>query len=127
MQYMLLIYEDESIYAAPEAYEAIVRQHVAFTEELARAGVLRGGAGLQPVETARTLRRSRGKPLVLDGPFAETKEQLGGYYLVETPDIVTALEWARRLPMAGDGAVEVRPLIDIGEARELERPRATAS
>lgn len=128
MQFMLLIYEDEAIYGGPasEALKSAIAAHVAFTDELARAGVLRGGAGLEPVDTARTLRRKSGAYHVIDGPFAETKEQIGGYYLIEAPDIEAALAWARKLPLLGDGSVEVRPLMKIGDARELERPAATA-
>ena len=113
MQYMLLIYEDESTYAAPGAMEAVVQAHMAYTEELAQAGVLRGGNGLEPVATAKTIRTGRGQHVVLDGPFAETKEQLGGYYLIEVAHLETAIEWARKIPMAGEGAVEVRPVIDM--------------
>ena len=109
---MLLIYEDESAYAEPEAYEAVLKAHMQFAGELAQAGVIRGGAGLKPVETATTVRRTAGRHTVHDGPFAETREQLGGYYLVEARDLDEALAWARRLPLAADGAVEVRPVID---------------
>ncbi|HEX8570193.1 MAG TPA: YciI family protein [Caulobacteraceae bacterium] len=124
MQYMLLIYEDEAIYDTAEKYEAVVAAHEQFAGELARLGVLRGGAGLEPVAKALTIRKVRGKHLVHDGPYAETKEQIGGYYLIDVPDVETALEWARKLPLGGDGSVEVRPLIDTGEARELEEPPA---
>ena len=122
MQYMLLIYEDEAIYEQPETLEAVIEAHGAFAAELARQGVLRGGAGLEPVARALTVRKVRGKHLVHDGPYAETKEQIGGYYLVEVADVEAALEIARRLPLAGDGSVEVRPLIPEGQARELEAP-----
>ena len=127
MQYMLMIYEDQQTYADAEAYEAILRQHQAFAGELAQAGVIRGGSELKEPETATTLRKAGGRYAVHDGPFAETKEQLGGYYLIEAPDLDAAIAWARKLPMAGDGAVEVRPLADAGEARELEREQAAAS
>ena len=124
MQYMLLIYEDEAIYDDPGKYEAVVEAHGAFAASLARRGVLRGGAGLEPVARALTVRKVRGQHLVHDGPYAETKEQIGGYYLIEVPDAETALAIARELPLPGDGSVEVRPLIDTGEARELEQGAA---
>ena len=117
MQYMLLIYEDEAVYGGPDsdAWRAAIEAHGAFTGELVRAGVLRGGAGLQPVETARTLRKKSGAYHVVDGPFAETKEQIGGFYLIEADDIEAALGWARKLPLHADGSVEVRPVLDTGE------------
>ena len=111
MQYMLLIYEDEGAYAEPEAFEAVLNAHNAYAGELAQAGVIRGGAGLKGRESATTLRRTAGAHTVHDGPFAETREQLGGYYLIDVPDLDAAMAWARKLPMAGDGAVEVRPVI----------------
>ena len=120
MQYMLLIYEDEAIYEEPGKYEEVVGLHEAFAAELARLGVLRGGAGLEPVARALTVRKVRGEHLVHDGPYAETKEQIGGYYLIEAADAQAALDIARKLPLAGDGSVEVRPLIETGVARALE-------
>ena len=115
MQFMLLIYEDEATYGDPEgeAMRSAVAAHTAYTEELARAGVLRGGAGLEPVDTARTLRRKSGAYNVVDGPFAETKEQIGGFYLIEAADHDAALAWARKLPLHGDGFVEVRPVLEM--------------
>jgi hypothetical protein len=93
MQYMLLIYENEADYAQPEAYEAILRAHQAYAGELAQAGVIRGGNGLKPVETATTVRKTGGRHTVHDGPFAETREQLGGYYVIEAADLDAALGW----------------------------------
>jgi hypothetical protein len=114
MQYMLLIYEDHSNYGGRDthAWRAIVEAHGAYAQELAQAGVIRGGAGLEPVDTARTLRKKGGGYHVVDGPFAETKEQFGGYYLIEAPDIEAALGWARKLPLHADGSVEVRPVLE---------------
>ena len=123
MQYMLLIYEDESAYAEPEAFEAILKAHNAYAGELAQAGVIRGGAGLKAPETATTIRRTAGAHTLHDGPFAETREQLGGFYIIEAPDLDAALAWARKLPMAGDGSVEVRPVIEQAQA---EQPEAQA-
>jgi hypothetical protein len=78
--------------------------------ELARAGVLVGAASLQPIATARTVRLKSGEPLTTDGPFAETKEQLGGYYVIDVPNRDEALKWAARCPGADGGSCEVRPL-----------------
>ena len=121
MQYMLMIYEDHKTYEDEATYAAILKAHQAFAGELAQAGVIRGGSELKEPETATTLRKAGGRYTVHDGPFAETREQLGGYYLIEAPDLDAAIAWARKLPMAGDGAVEVRPLADAGAARELEQ------
>ncbi len=118
MQYMLLIYEDEAVYAegeAGQAFQDIVEKHMRFSQELAEAGMIRGGGALKPVVTATTVRRTGGVQTVHDGPFAETREQLGGYYLIDVPDLDAALAWARKLPLAKDGSVEVRPLIEMGE------------
>ena len=86
------------------------RQHEAYGQALEEAGVLRGGAGLKPPATATTVRFAGGRTTLVDGPFAETKEHLGGYYLIETDTLDQALAWAAKLPVVGDGAVEVRPL-----------------
>jgi hypothetical protein len=123
MQYMLLIYEDESAYAEPEAFEAILKAHNAYAGELAQAGVIRGGAGLKGPETATTVRRTAGAHTLHDGPFAETREQLGGFYIIEAPDLDAALAWARKLPLAADGSVEVRPVMEQAQA---EQPEAQA-
>ena len=73
---------------------------------------MRGGAGLTPTGAATTVRTRGGQKTVHDGPFAETREQLGGFYLIDVPDLDAALEWAKRLPLSADGSVEVRPVID---------------
>jgi hypothetical protein len=77
---------------------------------MTKAGIMRGGSELKPVSSATTVRFTSGKPATLDGPFAETKEQLAGYYLIEADNLETALEWAGKMPGMTDGAVEVRPL-----------------
>lgn len=82
----------------------------AYTKALIEAGVLVGGAALMPSHAATTLRLVEGRRDIQDGPYADTKEQLGGFYLIEVPDIDTALEWAARNPAAATGAVEVRPV-----------------
>lgn len=112
MQYMLLIYEDESGYGdqadTPEMM-AIIDKHMALVGELGDQQI--DGAGLQPVTTATTVRTTGGKQVIHDGPFAETREQLGGYYVIEAPDLDAALEIAKKVPLRLDGAIEVRPLI----------------
>jgi hypothetical protein len=114
MQYMLLIYEPEETYAnASEAFlSEIVGKHMALSAELREAGQLVAGDGLQGVETATTVVTDAGGGQSLhDGPFAETREQLGGYYLVDVPDLDAALAWARRIPVVPGGKVEVRPVM----------------
>lgn len=117
MQYMLLIYEnDAEAYADGmdgEAWQEIIAAHGAFGQALAEAGVMRGGAGLKRSDTATTLRRTAGAYTVHDGPFAETREQLGGFYLIDVPDLDAAMAWARKLPLTGDGSVEVRPVLEM--------------
>jgi hypothetical protein len=83
---------------------------MAYTEALRNAGVLRGQNRLQPSTAATTVRVVEGKSRVLDGPFADTKEQLGGYFLIEVPDLDAAISWAARCPGASHGVVEVRPI-----------------
>lgn len=110
MKYMLLLYSDPGI--SPED-AAETAEWFAFTEALATAGVLVSGDALHPVEQATTVRVRGGQRLVADGPFAETKEILGGYYLIDVADLDAALEWAERVPLAPYGSVEVRPLVDF--------------
>lgn len=113
MQYMLLIYQREAdLEAWSEADKtALYQAYGPFTQGLAQSGHLRAGAGLQPVATATTVRVRNGKTLTTDGPFAETKEQLGGFYLIEAKDIDEAIAIAARVPSARFGSVEVRPAI----------------
>ena len=112
MKYAFLIYGDENQMAhmSQEDMTALYAQYEAYSNELAAAGVMRGGAELKPISTATTVRVQNGKVLTLDGPFAETKEQLGGFYLVEVENLEEALKWAAKCPGASDGCVEVRPL-----------------
>ena len=112
MQYMLLIYEEESQRGAKSEAEIskIYEEYGAFTSEIAQSGNFKAGAELQPIATATTIRIRNGKRLVTDGPFAETKEQLGGYYLVEAADLDQATAIAARIPSARNGSIEVRPL-----------------
>lgn len=112
MKYALLIYEDESAYGASKDNELLkdmVGQHIAFTNELGSKRV--GGAGLAGTHAATTVRTAGGKKSVHDGPFAETKEQLGGLYLIEATDLDEAIETAKRVPVLQNGAIEIRPLL----------------
>ncbi|HVA41373.1 MAG TPA: YciI family protein [Candidatus Binataceae bacterium] len=112
MQYMLLIYEDEQIYGPNKdgpAMQQIVAKHMAFGKEIGSARV--GGAGLKGTAAATTVRTAGGAKTIHDGPFAETKEQLGGYYLIDVPDLDAAIAIAKKLPVLQDGAVEIRPLL----------------
>ena len=112
MKYILLIYGDERRWdtATDAEKQTIYEGHNAYGEALGQAGVMRGGYELKPIATATTLRFENGKPTTLDGPFAETKEQLGGYYVIEVDNLEQALEWAAKMPGMSAGAVEVRPL-----------------
>ena len=114
MKYLLTIYADESRYATmtPEDSAALMQAYGAFGQEAQEAGVILGGEGLQPTATATTVRVRDGETLLTDGPFAETREQLGGYYLLECADLDEANRWAAKIPDATSGAVEVRPVMD---------------
>ncbi len=111
MQYMLLIYGDEKIWSEMSESEIkrTMQAYVEFSRELAASGALRGGSELQSVASATTVRVRNGKPLICDGPFAETKEQLGGYYLIDVPDLDAAIHWAAKIPSAAHGSIEIRP------------------
>lgn len=112
MKYAILIYSDEADWAAMEKAEmdAMYAEYGAYSDALAKAGILRGGWELQPTSTATTVRVRGGKVLTTDGPFAETKEQFGGFYVIEVPDLDSALAWAAKVPSARVGSIEVRPL-----------------
>ncbi len=114
MHYMILIYIDEAEWAKipPADLPAVFEKWMGYGQALQAAGVFRAGSQHQPVATATTLRFQGGKVLSTDGPFAETKEQLGGYYLIDTPDLDSALKWAGQCPGLFNGcAIEVRPLV----------------
>jgi hypothetical protein len=112
MKYVLLIYGSETAMAsAPEAaMKEMLGAYGAYSQAMAEAGVMVAGERLRPSSAATTVRTTNGKTQVLDGPYAETKEQLGGYYVIEAPDLDTALSWAERCPGATHGVVEVRPI-----------------
>jgi len=115
MQYALLIYEDETVYGSDDspAMQDVIGKHMAFGAQNGHA--IRGGAGLRGTNAATTVRSRGGEHVLHDGPFAETKEQLGGLYLIEAEDLDAAIAIARQVPLAGDGAVEVRPLLPMPE------------
>ena len=117
MQYALLIYEDEQATGKNEggpAFLDLVKQHMAFSPKLREQGVQIGGAGLKGTASATTVRRTNGSRTIHDGPFAESKEQLGGFYVIEVPDLDAAIDIARRMPLADGGSVEIRPLLGPG-------------
>ena len=113
MQYMLLIYDNEKMWPSMNEKErnALMGEYFAFTEEIKKSGKLVAGDALQATNTATTVRVRNGKPLTTDGPFAETKEQLGGYYLVEAKDLDEAMAMAAKIPSARFGSIEVRPIM----------------
>ena len=112
MKYILLIYENEQrwLKATQDEITAVIEAHRTYGEELTQAGVLRGGAELQPTTTATTVRFGGSTPRTMDGPFAETKEHLGGYYVIEVDDLDQAIAWAEKMPGMETGCVEIRPL-----------------
>jgi hypothetical protein len=112
MEYLLLIYGDEKAMSAVTEANAgkMLAAYGAYAEAMGKAGVIRGGNRLRPTSAATTVRIANGKTTVLDGPYAETKEQLGGYFLIDVPDLDAALSWAERCPGASTGVIEVRPV-----------------
>jgi hypothetical protein len=113
MQYLLMIYRNEAEIGKmdPTARKKLTAEYGAFTQSIIQSGHFKAGDGLQPTTTATTVRVRDGKALTTDGPFAETREQLGGYYLVEARDLDTALGIAARIPCAKSGSIEVRPVM----------------
>jgi len=117
MRYMFLIYSREREFAEASAadMEQVKAGHFAVMDET-RKGVFQAGEPLQPTATATTVRKENGKPLVLDGPFAETKEQLAGYYILDCDNLDEAIEWAKKIPTAckgNEGCIEIRPIAEI--------------
>ncbi len=115
MQYMLLIYDDETQWErmSEDERKAVMGEYSAYTSSLREKGQFVDGAPLQPTSTATSVRVRDGDRLVTDGPFAETKEQLGGFYIVEAESVDEAIELASRIPSARFGTIEVRPLMEI--------------
>jgi hypothetical protein len=115
MRYMALIYGQESARPAqgsPEA-EKMFGEYYAYGDEVVKAGVFKAGDALMPTQTATTVRVRDGKNLTTDGPFAETKEQLGGFYILDCKDLDEAIAWAAKIPDARSGSIEVRPLMEF--------------
>jgi hypothetical protein len=118
MRYMMLIYSHEDESATPEEMRAVASAHKAVMDETRERGIFRAADPLQPSATATTVRVQDGKALVTDGPFAETKEQLAGYYILECQDLDEALAWAAKIPTAcagGAGCVEIRPVREFSQ------------
>jgi hypothetical protein len=113
MQFLLLIYDQEADWAklTPAQQGAMYQEYGQFTKEITEKGKYLGGNQLKPIATATTVRVRDGKRVTTDGPFAETKEQLGGYYLVDATDLDEAIAIAARIPSARYGSIEVRPLV----------------
>lgn len=113
MQYMMLIYSSEAASPKPgsDEFGALIQNYQGFTEEVRNNKALVSGDALQPVTTATTVSVRNGKTETMDGPFAETKEQLGGYYLLECKDLDEAIEYAAKIPTAEYGRIEIRPVV----------------
>ena len=113
MKYLCLIYDEEKKLAgmAKSEGDAFMGEYFAFTEGIKSSGHYLGGEALQPVQTATTIRSRNGKVSTTDGPFAETKEQLGGFYLIEAKDLNDAIQVASRIPSVKTGSIEVRPIM----------------
>ena len=114
MKYLLSIYADEKSLASatPEEIAPVIEAYNSFTQEVRDKGIFLSGEGLQPTSAATTVRVRNGETLTTDGPFAETKEQMNGYYRLECTDLDEAIEWAGKIPGAAQGSVEVRPVLD---------------
>ena len=113
MKYLLLIYENEAQWAGVSQAEQgkIFEEYMVYTKDIRKKGHYLGGEALQPVSTATTVKVKDGKTLATDGPFAETREQLGGFYLVEAKDLDEAIALAARIPASRTGSIEVRPIL----------------
>jgi hypothetical protein len=113
MQYLALIYTNEAKDAdmTPQEQGEVFNAYIQYTDDVKKAGVWVAGEALQPIATATTVRVRDGEVVTTDGPFAETKEQLGGFYLFECENLDQAIEWASRIPAAKHGSIEVRPLM----------------
>jgi hypothetical protein len=114
MRYMMLIYNEQNGNAQPSAAERaeMVNAHMAFAAEMTERGVMKGGEELHPAAIATTIRVRDGGVLKSDGPYAETKEQLGGYYLLNCADLDEAIDCASKIPTATSGSVEIRPIVE---------------
>ena len=119
-QYMLLIYSPTDMRPSPEEMAAEMPKWMSYTQELQESGAMKAGDALMPTDAATTVRVRDGETIITDGPFAETKEVLGGYYLIDVADLDSALAWAAKIPNVGYGSIEVRPVVvfdDVGVAQ----------
>ena len=116
MKYLCLIYDEEALWERmpKDETDRIMGEFMTFTQDIARSGHMVAGEQLQPTSTATTVRVRDGRTVVTDGPYAETKEQLGGYYVVEARDLNEAIQIASRIPSARFGSIEVRPIVERG-------------
>ena len=119
MRYLCLIYDNEKTWATmpKDQSDALMGEYGAFTQSIRQTGHYIGGEALQPTQTATTLRVRNGKISTTDGPYAETKEQLGGYYLINAKDLNDAIQIASKIPSAKLGSIEVRPIMEFNEAQ----------
>jgi hypothetical protein len=132
VHYALLIYDEETAHPSPEppdpaAWGKVMDEYNAFTQAVRDAGIYRAGEALQPNPTATTVRIRDGKTITTDGPFAETKEGLGGFYLLECENLDEALAWAARCPGSWYGSVEVRPIVDFAAEAPADQLAAATS
>lgn len=129
MQYLLLLYADETRFASmtPEQQQQGYAAYMAYTQALQNAGVYVGSNRLRPTGTATTIRTTDGKVQVLDGPFIESKEGLGGYYLIDVPDLDAALSWAGKCPGAGHGIIEVRAVWTMNASQTYDGEKTMAA
>ena len=120
MKYLCLIYDEEKTIAAMPQSEsdAFMGEYFTFTDDIAKSGHFVAGEALHPVETATTVRIRNGRLSTTDGPFAETKEQLGGFYLIEAADLNEAIRIAAKIPSARTGSIEVRPVVNFEEQKQ---------
>jgi hypothetical protein len=116
MRYMMLIHNDEERLAKAD-WAAVAAEYAAFSEALTKAGAGHPGERLQPTSAATSVRVGNGKTEVLDGPYADTKEQFAGYFMIDVPDLDQAIAWAARCPSAQYGVVEIRPLLNATGAQ----------
>jgi hypothetical protein len=113
MQYMLLIYHNEANRPSQSEESQMMQEYMAFTQDIVKTGKFKAGDRLQPTDSATTVQVRNGKTVTTDGPFAETKEQLGGYYIVDAKNLDEAISIAARIPGARHGSVEVRPIVSM--------------
>ncbi|HUU35067.1 MAG TPA: YciI family protein [Vicinamibacterales bacterium] len=118
MRYLCLIYDDENVMSGMSKADAdaFMGEYFTYTNDLKQSGHYVAGEALHPVHTATTVRIRNGKVSTTDGPFAETKEQLGGFYLIEAKDLNEAIQMAQRIPSARTGSIEVRPVMDFSQS-----------